>query len=74
MTLGMRLFPHMWTTFGVSERRACSVLKVHRRTIRYRSRRPDDGALRRRLRELASERRLPASGISAGPGGDGGEP
>ncbi|SNT27289.1 HTH-like domain-containing protein, partial [Azospirillum sp. RU38E] len=52
-----RTVAHLRATFGVSERRACSVLKVHRRTIRYRSRRPDDGALRQRLRELASARR-----------------
>jgi putative transposase len=56
-TTHRRTVAHLRVTFGVSERRACAVLKVHCRTIRYRSRRPDDGALRQRLRELASERR-----------------
>lgn len=42
--------------FGVSERRACVGLGVSRSAQRYRSVR-DDAALRRRLRELAVERR-----------------
>ena len=42
---------------GISERRACSVLGADRSTVRYRSTRPDDGALRARLRGLAAERR-----------------
>jgi len=41
----------------MSERRACSTIGVDRRTIRYRSRRPADAALRARMRELAAERR-----------------
>ena len=41
----------------MSERRACSTIKVDRKTVRYRSRRPPDDALRTRLRELAAERR-----------------
>jgi putative transposase len=41
----------------VSERRACRVLAVDRAVVRYRSRRPDDGAIRARLRAIASERR-----------------
>src|SRR5262249_56276431 len=43
--------------FEVSERRACSALGVDRTLVRYRSRRPDDGKLRARLRELAAPRR-----------------
>lgn len=43
--------------FEVSERRACSAIEVHRATVRYRSRRPDDLKLRERLRSLAHERR-----------------
>lgn len=39
------------------ERRACAVICADRTSIRYRSRRPDDHHLRKRLRELASERR-----------------
>jgi putative transposase len=41
----------------VSERRACQALEIDRSTIRYRSRRPDDGAVRLRIRALAAERR-----------------
>ncbi len=42
---------------GISERRACRILGADRSTVRYRSTRPDDGALRARLRSLAGERR-----------------
>jgi putative transposase len=42
---------------GVSERRACRIIRADRSTARYRSRRPDDAALRARLRALAAERR-----------------
>jgi putative transposase len=48
---------HLCSAFEVSERRACSAIEVPRATIRYRSRRPDDRALRERLRTLAHERR-----------------
>ena len=41
----------------MSERRACRVLDADRKSVRYRSRRSDDGALRERLRELANQRR-----------------
>ena len=41
----------------VSERRACSALGVDRSLVRYRSIRPDDSAVRNRLRALANERR-----------------
>jgi putative transposase len=41
---------------AVSERRACGLIQIHRGTYRYR-RRPEDGQLRVRLRELAEERR-----------------
>jgi putative transposase len=42
---------------GVSERRACSALNVDRSTVRYRSRRPDDGDLRDAIKRVARERR-----------------
>ena len=48
---------HLRTSFEVSERRACAALGVDRTSVRYRSRRPDDPALRARLRELAAIRR-----------------
>lgn len=40
-----------------SQRRACGLVGLDPKTYRYRSRRKDDAELRRRLRELASERR-----------------
>ena len=45
------------TQFGVSSRRACRALVLHRSTYHYRSRRPDQRALVFRLRELAEARR-----------------
>ena len=41
----------------MSERRACRLIKADRKTVRYRSPRPRDDALRGRLRELAAEQR-----------------
>ena len=41
----------------MSQRRACRAIGVDRTSIRYRSCRPDDGAIRSRLRELATVRR-----------------
>lgn len=40
-----------------SQRRACTLVGVTPRVYRYRSRRPDDGPLRARLKELAAVRR-----------------
>jgi putative transposase len=48
---------HLQVAYKVSERRACSALGADRTSVRYCSRRPDDMALRARLRELASVRR-----------------
>src|SRR4051794_2630089 len=48
---------HLRTTFEVSERRACKVLGADRRSVRHRSGRADDAAVRARLRELAAIRR-----------------
>jgi len=48
---------HACETHDVSERRACAILDVDRSMVRYRSTRPDDAAIRRRLRALANERR-----------------
>ncbi len=42
---------------GYSQRRACGLVGIDPRVHRYRSSRPDDAALRKRLRELAAERR-----------------
>jgi len=48
---------HAREAHGITERRACSILGADRSAIRYRHRRSDDAATRRRLRELAAERR-----------------
>jgi putative transposase len=40
-----------------TQRKACDLVGLEPKTYRYQSRRPDDAALRKRLRELASERR-----------------
>ena len=40
-----------------SQRRACGLVGLHPKTYRYASRRPDDGALRSKLKELALQRR-----------------
>lgn len=42
---------------AISERRACRVVGIGRSSRRYRPRRPNDAAVRQRLRELAAERR-----------------
>ena len=58
-------------TYEISERRACRLIKADRKTVRYRSRRPRDEALRLRLKELAAERStssmtsFPTGGASA---------
>jgi putative transposase len=48
---------HLSQLFEVSQRRACQVINADRASMRYRSVRSDDGALRARLRELAAIRR-----------------
>jgi len=42
---------------GLSQRQACRLVGMDRSTVRYQGKRPDDAALRQRLRELAAERR-----------------
>ena len=48
---------HLSASYEVSQRRACQAIGADRTSMRYRSIRPDDAALRARLRELASQRR-----------------
>lgn len=48
---------HLRVAYEVSERRACSALEADRTSVRYRSSRPDEAAVRGRLRELAAIRR-----------------
>ncbi|NCP24493.1 MAG: IS3 family transposase [Erythrobacter sp.] len=48
---------HLQDCHGMSERRACRVIDADRKSVRYRSTRGDDAALREKLRELANQRR-----------------
>ena len=48
---------HLQAAYEMSERRACRVLGVDRTSVRYQATRPDDGALRDRLKALAQDRR-----------------
>ena len=48
---------HLRNAQGMSERRACKLIGCDRMMVRHRSQRPDDPALRERLRALAHERR-----------------
>lgn len=48
---------HLASAHEMTERRACRLIGADRSMIRYQALRPDDGALRSRLRELAHERR-----------------
>ena len=58
MTPGLRRLAVTWaiTEKDYSQRRACKLVGIEPKTCRYVSRRPDDGAVRTRLRVLASER------------------
>ena len=49
---------HLRAVMGLSERRACSIVGVDRKTLRYSPRRPPaDAELRAKLRDLANARR-----------------
>ena len=48
---------YLEATYEMSERRACQVISCCRMTVRYASRRSDDGTLRERMRSMATERR-----------------
>ena len=48
---------HLVERNGMSERRACKTIGSCRMTIRYETVRPDDAALRGRMKEIAHERR-----------------
>jgi putative transposase len=47
----------MAARFGLSQRRVCRLLALERQTLRYRSRRQEDAALRTRIREIAEQKR-----------------
>ena len=48
---------YLQSTYEMSQPRACRVIGTDRASVRYRAPRPDDGALRERLKALAQERR-----------------
>jgi len=48
---------HLNQNYHVSQRRACRTIGADRASVRYCSRRPDDAAIRARLRVLAASRR-----------------
>lgn len=48
---------HLKERFGLSQRRACSLIGIQRSTHQYVPHRPDDVTVRTRLRELAQQRR-----------------
>jgi putative transposase len=48
---------HAMQAYGVSERRACSILTIDRSSVRYRSTRPNDAEVRERMRAVAAVRR-----------------
>ena len=50
--------PFYLQVYEVSQQRACQVIGADRSSVRYRSRRPEDGLLRLRLREIALRRRF----------------
>jgi putative transposase len=50
------LVDHVRTCFRVGTRRACRVLALHRSMYLYRSRRPEQAVLRKRIREIAAIR------------------
>lgn len=43
-------------TYAISQRRACSLIGIVRASLCYKSRRPDDSALKLRMRDLAASR------------------
>jgi len=48
---------YLQSAHEMSERRACRLIGADRTSVRYQARRPDDAALRERLKTLAHERR-----------------
>lgn len=51
-----QVLPHVRQGWRVSERRACRVLDVNRKALRYRPKRTDDPVLRARIKEIATVR------------------
>ena len=55
-SVSVDLFPPI-VTVGLSECRACELADLHRSVFQYKKQGQGDDALRKRLRELANERR-----------------
>lgn len=56
---------HLRQVYAVSERRACKAISADRSSVRYRSRRPDDGAVRVRLQVLLRRERIAITASSS---------
>ena len=52
--MARKVVEHVRSLFGLSERRACTILGVDRASIRYAPRRADDAGTRERLRSIAA--------------------
>ena len=50
------MLPRVRSTWQLSERRACTILDVNRKAVRYRPKRRDDPVLRARIKEMATIR------------------
>ncbi len=48
---------HLRAVMGLLERRACQIVDIDRKTVRYSPRRPADKEVRTKLHDLANERR-----------------
>lgn len=48
---------HVVEALGLTQRQACRLVSLWRSSFQYRSRRPDDAALRKRMREIAEQRK-----------------
>ena len=49
---GREMIDFVWGAFGVSIRKACRAIPACRATYHYRSRRPEQAPLRKRIREI----------------------
>lgn len=52
-----KVVAHVCEQHGISQRRACDILRIDRSSVRYKSVRPNDAELREAMKKVASERR-----------------